>query len=393
MEFTEQEFDRFIETHASDDTARLRMKYHGNRGYTEAINQIELRRKSPEKFIVNGNESVRPRLLHSALAIEQSTSATVARYHASLIKHGCNLLDMTMGMGIDATTFATVAGCHVTAIERQTELYETSRRNFSSIGNLTIINADSVEWLNESDQIFDVIFIDPARRDNAGKRVFNIHDCTPDIDKIMPLVLKHTDKVMIKLSPMLDVTATLRDIPLATEIHIVEERGDCRELLVVIDKSHTEEAGIVISDGSERFRFKRTEELSADVRFGNPRCGDFLYEPSPAAMKAGPFRLLSERFGVTALAPNSHLYFSSTPVAGFPGKEYTVEEILPYSSSVLKRFSNRFPRVSVAVRNFPESADKLRSRLKVKESDTMRLVATTSADSGKMLLLLKHSGH
>lgn len=385
--------ERFITENFDADPLSLRLKYRGNDEALKAIEQIELRKKSPEKFIGRNGVSRMPRKLYSRVAIEQATAAAIADFHASLIFPNSRALDMTMGMGSDAVAIASVKGVSVTAIERNQELAEMSRVNFSDIMNLCIICADSVEWLSDSHDRFDVIFIDPARRDSSGNRVVNLHDCTPDVVSVESLMLEHTSRILIKLSPMLDVSAVIRDLRHVKHIYIVEHKGECRELLVEIVGDFSGEPTVETVGGNGSISFTLSEEDAAVAKFGKPAEGDYLYEPGASAMKSGAFKLMSVRFGLTGISVNSHLYFSPDYVADFPGKIYRISSVLPYSSSVLKRLSKEIDGCSVAVRNFPISAAELRRKMKMKEGDKVRLMATTGNGGEKMLLLLEHTSH
>ena len=387
MNINGDHFWEFIENHFDDDTSKLRLKFHGDSEAIKAIEQIELCHKCPEKFVDADGLSLRPQTLHSAVAVEQSTSASIARFHASLVNDCSRVLDMTMGMGIDAQAFASLAGCQVTAIEKDTALFATSLANYSHLANLEVINDDSIEWLRRTDRNFDCVFIDPARRDSLGKRVVNIRDCTPDVIENLDLILAHSPRLIIKLSPMLDVTATLKDLPGTKSLYVVEDRGDCREILVEVERGFDREAEIKVVKGQVAFSFKPSEESAAKAVFGFPSAGQWLYEPWASTMKAGPFKLLCDRFGTAAIAANSHLYFSDSLILDFPGRHYEIVEVLPYQSSVLKRFARQWPEASVAVRNFPLTADKLKAKLRLKESNALRLIATTTADNQKILIL------
>lgn len=385
--------EKFLAENFDADPLSLRLKYRGDEEALKAIEQIELRRKSPEKFIGRDGVSRMPRNLYSRVAVEQTTAAAVADFHASLISPDSRVLDMTMGLGSDAAAMASVEGVSVTAIERNPELAEISRENFAGIKNLRIVCADSIEWLSDSHERFDVIFIDPARRDSEGKRVVNLHDCTPDVVNAEPIMLEHTSRILIKLSPMLDVSAVIRDLRYVRHIYIVEHKGECRELLVEIDSDFSGEPKVETVGGSGSISFTLSEEDAAVAQFGKPAQGDYLYEPGASAMKSGAFKLMSARFGLTEISANSHLYFSRDYVADFPGKIYRISAVLPYSSSVLKRLLKEIDGCSVAVRNFPVPASELRRKLKLKEGDKLRLMATTGSGGEKMLLLLEHTGH
>lgn len=387
------DFNRFIEENLKADTKVLRLKYHGNDEILKAIQQIELRQKSPEKFIDSQGRNRQPDTFYSSVAVEQTTAASIADFHASLIPVGSKVLDMTMGMGSDALAFSMIDGCHVTAIEANSELAAISQNNYAEVGNLTIICADSVEWLRQSVQKFDVIFIDPARRDDAGNRVINLHDCTPDVVAIEPLMLMHAPKILMKLSPMLDITDVASMLGNVRNIYVVEQRNECRELLVEISRDYDGPYDIVLVRGLNQFRFSPADERDTTVCYGTPHVGDYLYELSPGAMKTGGFKYFAQFFGLTKIAPNSHLYFSDAIKDGFPGKMYKIIEVMPYASSVIKRLAKRVGGCEVAVRNFPLTATELRKKLKLKESDSLRLMATTDVNGQKMMLLLEHTRH
>lgn len=383
----DNEIQDWISAHLKDDTSRLRFKYHGDERLMQAIEQIELRRKAGDKFTMSDGRSLLPEWLYAKVSVEQATSAKVAEFHAFLAKSEKRILDMTMGIGVDSVAFALLNDSCVTAIEMNPDLAAVSMDNYSALSNLTIVNADSVEWLKSSDAHFDMIFIDPARRSSDGSRVYNVHDCTPDVTVIMDLMMAHAPRVMIKLSPMLDVTATLRDLPSTRALYVVEEKGECREILCDLEAGHEGSSVIVAVNGERRLSFTQEEESNANGRYGVPSEGNYLYEPWPSVMKVAPFKLLCEKFNAKAVSSNSHLYFSSEKNDEFPGKCYKIEAVLPYSSGVLKRFAGTYGNASVTVKNFPETAEKLKAKLKIKESSTQRLFATTDVNSRPILIL------
>ena len=415
-ELFSEEIEEFIENHKMDDVAKLRLKYAGDALMMAAILQIELRRKFARKFTDDEGVSLMPQRFPSALSAEQATAATIARFHAGMLTENEKVLDMTMGLGIDSRCFAEREGVQLTSIEKNEELAEYGRRNYASLKKMEIITGDSVEWLRDTDRQFDQIFIDPARRDASGGRVYNIHDCTPDVAEIMPLLLSHSEYVMVKLSPMLDVTATLKDLPHCIGLMAVQTEWECREIFALCQRDAVADnvdlipISVVDADGNfPEFFFTREEELNAEVRYEKPEKGDYLYEPCPAAMKAGCYKSLADRFELMKLHPNTHLYFqlSDEEIARiqkeenledddylellkeFPGKRYRVEAVLPFSSGVIKRFARTYGDASVAVRNFDMSADKLRAKLCCGESAERRVIATTLSDGKPYLLLVE----
>lgn len=402
MDLFDNDFQQWIEEHSRDDVSSLRLRFGGAQPeIKEAISQIEYRRKAGDKFGryrrmggVDGTVDCgfTPRWFPTALSVEQASSAAVAAFHASLVAPCSRVLDMTMGLGVDAAAIALLDDARVTAIERDSRLCMFARENYRDIKNLEIINADSVEWLRETSQMFDVVFIDPARRDDIGRRVYNIHDCAPDVAELLPLVLSHAPVVLVKLSPMLDISATIADLDHVAEVYVVEDRGEVRELFVRIDKnavSDTDATPVEIVNAEGRFTFTRGQEAEATECYAEPVAGEYLYEPSPGVMKAGPFKLLCARFDVGALHPNTHLYVSERSIEDFPGKRYLIEAVIPYGSKYIKRFAKDYPAASVSVRNFPCTAAQLRAKLKVKEGDAVKVTGVTLKGGRQVLIVMK----
>lgn len=389
MKLFDDEFKDWIKEHYNEDVTRLRLRYaDAGEEVKEAISQIGYSKKAGDKFGEMGL------WFPTALSVEQATSLAVAKFHASLVARGSTVLDMTMGLGVDAANIAAEDAAEVTAIERDERLCEFAAVNYRDIPGLTIINGDSVEWLSATDRLFDYIFIDPARRDAVGKRVYNIHDCTPDVAELLPAMLAHSPQVLVKLSPMLDIAATMADLAHVAKVYVVEERGEVRELLVHIDKDTStlvDDTPIEVVNGGIRFTFTRAQEAAASERYGNPQAGEYLYEPSAAVMKAAPFKLLCERYGVAALHPNTHLYLSPEEIAGFPGKRYKIAAVVPYASKFIKRFARDYPACSVSVRNFPVTAAALRAKLKVKEGDAYKVYGVTLKGGNQVLLVCQRA--
>lgn len=402
MELFDNEFKQWVEEHVNDNVAALRLRYaSASTEIKEAISQIEYRQKAADKFLKcrrmgGGAEAAEcnfaPQWFPTALSVEQASSATVACFHAAVVAPLRSLLDMTMGLGVDAAAVALLDGAKVTAIERDSRLCLFAKENYRGIANMDIVNVDSVEWLRGTESMFDWIFIDPARRDNIGRRVYNIHDCTPDVAEILPLMLEHASDVLVKLSPMLDISATIADLRHVRKIYIVEERGDVRELLVHISRdvesdSATTEIEAVSVDWN--FTFTRAQETEAAERYAEPAAGEYLYEPAPAVMKAAPFKLLCDKFNIGALHPNTHLYVSPRKIDGFPGKRYGIEAVIPYNSKYIKRFAKEYPAASVSVRNFPCTAAALRAKLKVREGDTVKVAGVTLKGGSQVLIVMR----
>lgn len=383
-------FWSFVNAHRNDDVSKLRLKFAPAAGDTIdlSLTHIQCLQKAGKKFITPDGFSVAPKLMLAPLSIEQASSGVIAAFHASLVPKGGMVLDMTCGLGVDSKAFAELADCNVTACELNPLYADVAEYNFAENKNVTVIKGDSIEYLKSCNKHFDVIFIDPARRDARGGRVYNIHDCTPDVSELLPLMIRHTDKVIAKLSPMLDISQTIRDLT-PTDIYSVQgDNGECKEVLAVIVKDNADtETNIHIYYDNHFFNFKRSEENTATPIFGTPEIGQYLYEPYAATMKAAPFTILSSKFGLTKLHQNTHLYAGNSIIENFPGKFYKIIDIINFSSSEIKSVAKKYPRLNVATRNFILSSEELTKKLKVKTGGNLKTFGVTVNDGTKKLII------
>lgn len=408
-----EEILQFVKEHRGEDPARLRLKYHGDpRPWLPSAIYNIAALKNRRKFILRDGADLTPDIIPLEIPAQQSTSANIALLHANLAGNARSVLDMTFGLGMDARLMAMDPQRRILGFDLQPELAEAAAYNFRNFPNVEVRCGDSVEYLRSSGN-FDLIFVDPARRGDAGRRLFNLHDCQPDLIEILPLLRSHGKLTMAKLSPMLDVTQTLRDLPGISDLHIVEESGECKELLAIIGPSlsvgsstsagsstsvETPEPLIVIDrltpEGLQQFSFTQSEERSVDnsvTLLGRiPRAGEYLHEPSAATMKAAPFGLLATRFPCKTLAPNSHIYISDSEIPGFPGNGYRIEAAFPLTSSNIKRITRNVKQADVAVRNLKGfTADGLAKKMRLKPGGSKRILGTTvETPTGPCPLLL-----
>jgi len=372
-----------------DEIARLRLRHAGDPEAARRILQAECRAKAARKLpdTLRCGEFVFP----TALSAEQCTSDEIAEFHAGLVAPGARVLDMTCGLGIDAFHMARRAGS-VTAIELDPGVASAATANARALGlgNVEVLCSDSAEWLSaDSRRRFDVIFIDPARRGAGGRRLRALAECAPDVTALLPLLGERCSTLIVKASPMLDLTQLGRELPGATDIYAVGTRRECKETVVMVrfggDSVRPQEPTVhAVTVGEPEFSFVMSDERKAGPRIAPAvEPGMTLYEPWPAVMKAAPFNLLP----LPRLHRDTHLYVSPEPVAEFPGAAYRVGRVEPFSSSALKRLARERPAASVATRNFPLTAGELRSRLHAGESATVRLMGATAA-TGRLLLFL-----
>jgi hypothetical protein len=296
------------------------------------------------------------------------------------------MTDLTGGLGVDCSFLARNFR-KVDYVERQEVLCELARHNFPLLGlpQVTVHCADGVEYLQKMEPV-DCLFLDPARRDSRGGKTVAIADCEPDVQKLEPLLVEKGRTVVVKLSPMLDIFSSLRELKYIRQIHVVAVNNECKELLVVLQKetkSPSEGSGevwisceqAVNNFLAEPFVFTYSQEKEAQCPLTD-EVENYLYEPGASLLKAGPYRLLGARFGVKKLHANSHLY-TSDALVDFPGRRFRVLEVSGFGKKELKQLLQGVDKANLTVRNFPASVAELRKKWKLKEGGDVYLFATT----------------
>lgn len=324
------------------------------------------------------------------LSMEQCSSEITARYKASLVR-GDTFTDLTGGFGVDFVCMARNFR-EADYVERQEALCEQAVHNFPLLGleDVRVHCADAVDYLKAMEPV-DCLFLDPARRDSHGGKTVKIADCEPDVSALEPLLLEKGKRVMVKLSPMLDIFSALRELKHVCEVHVVAVNNECKELLIMLEKGTEACSDPVVCceqavDNflSEPFRFTYPEEKKADCPLA-VSVEEYLYEPGASLMKAGPFRLLAERYGLRKLHPDSHLYTSGRLV-DFPGRRFRVTGVSGFGKKELKAFLHGVDKANLTVRNFPAAVADLRKRLKLREGGDVYLFATTLGNNEKVIV-------
>lgn len=374
-----------------EDFNRLRLKHHGDAAMMEEILQRECRYKTaaklPETLKCDGFR------FPSLAVAEMATSDAVADVHAAMIPDGVKVLDMTCGLGIDSFHFARKAS-EVTCVELDNRAYCTAVNNVGALGldNVRVIEGDSIEYLRNCDTVYDVIFVDPARRDSSGRH-FALRDCSPDIIPDLSLILSKCTTLIIKASPMIDIRSALRELGRDCEVTVIGTTKECKEVVFTIlsgtpaDVSPEIVKITAITVGGTDISFTPEAETDAAPSFGIPTTGHYLYEPYPAVMKAGGMKLLSDRYCVSKLHPNTHLFTSEKRLDSFPGEIFEIIDVLPFSKQAVKAISKSYPVINVATRNFPLTAPQLAAKLKIKEGGDRMIFGTTAADNTRLLIV------
>lgn len=383
---------RFIEEHKEDDTRTLALqsrKYPGvdmNAAITVIAGRQIAARKLPSWSRIPG-------LYYPGhLSMEQCSSEAAALYKASLLK-GDSFADLTGGFGVDCA-FISRNFRRADYVERQEELCDRARHNFPLLGleHIRVHHRDGVEYLREMSPV-DCLFLDPARRDAHGRKTVVISDCEPDVSALEPLLVEKAKTVMVKLSPMLDLSLALSELKTVREVHVLAVNNECKELLLILQKGPVSPQVSVCCEhiaGSERqhYVFTPAAEKSASCPLTDS-VSTYLYEPNAAILKAGAFRSLTQSYRVDKLHVNSHLYTSSDLLTDFPGRRFRVEAVSGFGKKELKVFLQGMEKANITVRNFPMSVAELRKRLKLKEGGEDYIFATTLADERKVLIKAK----
>ena len=340
-------------------------------------------------------------------------------------------VDLTGGFGVDFSYIASRLGMKSMYVERQAHLCEAAKENFERLGlkNVSVKNGDGIEVLHSfaskkeaaaSDSLgitegqsrsllktklgLKLIFIDPARRDDAGNKVVSLKDCTPDVTLLQEEMLSKADYVIIKLSPMLDWHRAVSELNCVKEVHIISVNNECKELLLVLSARNMGEMEASSADGevkhagnlriycindAQSFVCDELDIESSSVKIAPSTLEEmqYLYEPNASLMKAGCFSVLSERYGARMLSKNSHLFVSQAPIEAFPGRSFRIIAISSFNKKELKRHLSGITKANIATRNFPLPVAELRKRLKLKDGGETYIFATTLSDESHVLVI------
>ena len=413
------ELEAFVASHLNDDTSRLLLSARRYPGIDvpAAVQQIEARRqirtKLPEWY-------ADPRLMMGGrLAAEQCSSERTARYKRSLVC-GRSLCDLTGGMGVDFY-YMSQGLERAVYVEHQPQLCEAARHNLAVLGatHAEVCEADAVSFLasvggslpssalssvplapsaaTDGVRLADTIYLDPARRAADGSRVYDLRDCEPDVVALRDALLRRCARLVVKVSPMADLSRLLEQLPGVAEVHVVAVRNECKEVLLVLDADGVlgggEDGAMAprvccvdfLSAREVRFAFGWEEEAGARSQFAT-EVGAYLYEPDVTLLKAGAFRVVGQRFGLEKLDVNSHLYTSDRLASDFPGRVFAVGETIPFHSRCLKTLKHSVPQANISARNFPLSADSLRARTGIRDGGETYLFASRMSGGQPVLM-------
>ena len=370
------------------------------------------------------------------ISMEQCSSESTALYKAELAarllglpasssgtemkaENEIEFVDLTGGFGVDFSYIAARLGVKSMYVERQVHLCEAAKENFGRLGlkNAIMKNGDGIEVLHSfhpkkkdaasaDDSLgitydqprsllktnlgLKIIFIDPARRDDAGNKVVSLKDCTPDVTVLQEEMLSKADYVIIKLSPMLDWHRAISELSHVREVHIISVNNECKELLLVLSaRNMGEKLRIYCINDAQSFVCDELDMESSSVKIAPSTLEEmqYLYEPNASLMKAGCFGVLSDRYDARMLSKNSHLFVSQAPIEAFPGRSFRIIAISSFNKKELKRHLSGITKANIATRNFPLSVAELRKRLKLKDGGETYIFATTLSDESHVLMI------
>jgi len=400
---------QYVQEHRMDDVRRLALS-GGKLAEVDmsfALQQIAgwqtARRKLPSWAAIDGI------IYPPHLNMEQCSSEQTARYKGSLTPDPSpsekgTFVDLTGGFGIDFYWMSQKFGKR-TYVERNADLCDIARHNFQQLGlEAEVVCAEAEDFLKEMPPV-DALFLDPARRDQHGSRTYGIEDCTPNVLELLPLLKEKADRIILKLSPMLDWRKAVSDLGGVSEVHIVSVDNECKELLLVISSKLSGGLRLACVNNNTSFEFvpigetagsnggnHRFPSLEPMVSFVGTNGFLYLFEPNTSIMKAGCFGEVAEAYAVEQLSANSHLFVADHDVEDFPGRRFHIEVVTSMNKQELKHALAGIDKANIAVRNFPMTVEQLRKKLKLKDGGDVFIFGTTLSDGSHQLFICRKIG-
>lgn len=379
------EIQEFIRNHTQHDVKKLALQKNpfAHAQWADVLGQVAARQKAKDKLPTwFAAENI---IYPSRISVEQTSSEAAAAYKAKLIS-GKSLIDLTGGFGIDDYYFSKKVQ-QVTHCELNHELSAIAKHNFEVLGaaNIKCIPGDSFNTLTSGNQTWDWIYIDPSRRNDAKGKVFMLADCLPNVPELLDTYFKHSDNILIKTAPLLDITAGLSELKNVKAIHIVAINNEVKELLWILEKDFSGTPNLVAychnKDNDELFE----TPYNTEYPYGLSLPLNYLYEPNSAIMKSGAFTAVTSKYNVAKLHAHSQLY-TSNELIDFPGRRFKIQEILPYAKQEMKQHIEG-KKMNVTVRNFPLKTEDLLKKWKIKDGGDTYTFFTTNKEGDKVVLV------
>ena len=384
----QQEVQQFITDNLKSDITKLILKGSpfNNISVQELANQIVAKQKSIKKLPTWF--STKNIYYPAKLSIEQTSSEVTANYKANLVS-GESIIDITGGFGVDCLAFSKHFK-QVIHCELNDELSTIVKHNYQQfeVKNITTFSGNGIEFLKNSEKKYDCIYIDPSRRNNTKGKVFLLDDCLPNVPKNLDLLFSKSDTVLIKNSPILDISNTINELNFVKEIHIIAVNNEVKELLFLLKKNYEDEIKIktinFTKESKQVFNFNLSEEVFSE--YSEPLT--YLFEPNAAILKSGGFHQITNQLAVKKLHQHSHLY-TSEQLIDFPGRKFKILQILPYDKKLLKKFK----KANITTRNFPESVAVIRKKTKIKDGGNQYLFFTTNHTKQLIVIVCSQDFH
>lgn len=380
------EIQEFIEKNIGIAISKLALQKNPfqNMDWISILNQIDAKTKAKDKL--PSWFSTKNIIYPSKISIEQTSSEKTASYKASIIS-GENLIDLTGGFGVDDYYFAKKIK-NVVHCEINPELSNLVQHNFEQLKtpNITCYAGDSLVTLTTLNTKWDWIYIDPSRRNDAKGKVFMLKDCLPNVPENLNFYFNHSNAILIKTAPLLDISAGLLELQNVKTIHIVALENEVKELLWELHKGYSGITNIktinLLKDKNEIFDFILDDKTNSPI-FSLPQ--NYLYEPNSAIMKSGGFDEVSSFYDLNKLHKHSHLYTSPTLIS-FPGRVFEIQNTVPYSKTEMKIYLEN-TKANITTRNFPDSVESIRKKWKIKDGGNVFCFFTTDANNHKIVLI------
>lgn len=381
------DIQKFIHDHKNGDVKALALQKPPNQDwpYTLILDQIKAYQKLKKIPVFDKKGMIYP----PADLIEQASSWACAQLKASLFT-GKSFVDLTAGSGSDIIAFSKNFTSNI-AVEQDAYKAEILKHNLKTlkIENIDVKNTAAEEFIKSMTHS-DLVYIDPQRRDGKRRGIYDLSECSPNITKLLKCI--KAQNILIKTSPVLDIKKTLRELNTVNHVYVIEYEGECKELLFhLIPKKEINADDVPITTlrineraaVTHQFIFTHHEETNAQIECA--QISDYLYEPSAAFQKAGAFKLMAKRYGLKKIHPNTHLYTSSRPVTGFPGRSFKVCATTTANYKALKAILPGM-KANLTIRNFPMRVEDLRKKLKIKDGGNITLFACTDHTEGKIII-------
>jgi len=381
------EAQHFINFHLHDDLTKLLFKGSPFSDITiqELANQILAKNKSEKKLPTWFG--LKKCYFPDKVSIEQTSSEITAEYKSKLIT-GNSIIDITGGFGVDSFYFSKVFKS-IIHCEIDKKLSKIVAHNFKQlqIKNTQFISENGIHYLKEKKDFFDWIYIDPSRRNDENEKVFLLKDCAPNVPENLDFLFTKTNQILIKTSPILDISSTIKELKFVKEIHIVAVQNEVKELLFILEKNNAPKIKIItiniLKEKIQEFQFFHKEQES--VKYSLPL--SYLFEPNAAILKSGGFEQIASQMSVFKLHKHTHLYTSDI-IIDFPGRIFKVESVINYDK---KKLTKHFPqsKANITIRNFPKSVALIRKQTGLKDGGDFYVFFTTDLNNHLKVIICK----